>query len=107
MPSTVESATSATGPSPGTSSPSRSTALERVVDACGGEQNTVEVAAPDDRIGDLEVQRRPLVVEPPKLVLVARERAIAPTDALPRSVGIDLEKHDERVVAAGHACRGT
>ena len=97
MPITVESATSATGPSPGTSSPSRSSAAGLVVDAGRCEHDAVEVAARDGRVGDLAVERlaapRRAAGTPPR---PARAAGRSPRDALPRRLDVDVEQDRER-----------
>src|SRR3954470_12622159 len=106
MPATVESATSATGPSPGTSSPRRSPAgpgppepVERpelVVDRGGRENHAVDVTGRDDRVGDRAVDGLALHEQAPKLVFVAGERPIRPARPPPREIDVHVEEDGER-----------
>ena len=100
MPETCASATSSSGPSPATRSPSSSIALGLDVDAGGREQDAVDVA---------RRARRP----PPRRAAAARGGArgtprrsrasgrSAPADALPRGLGIDVEQDRERARRRG------
>ena len=83
IPITVASATSATGPSPGTSSPSRSSAPRSWCTPAAASTTPSDVAARDDRVRGRPVERIPLRVEAAKLLLVLRERARA-ADPPPR-----------------------
>ena len=72
--------------------------LERAaldVDACGGENDVVDVVRND--VGDLCVERAPLGEQPPELRLVLRERAVASPHALPARVDVDVEPDRQRV----------
>ncbi len=97
-PSTVASATSATGPSPGTRSPSRSSAPSLMAHTCRGQYDTVGVAARDACVRYLVVDGLPLLVEATERRLVLGERPVAAADALPRGIDVDLDQDGERSV---------
>jgi len=94
MPITVASATSATGPVPGTSSPSRSSRAQLVVDAGRSKDDAVDVSALHNSVRDVAIERLSLGVEAAELLLILREWTSA-ADPLPRHLHVDIEQHGE------------
>ncbi len=66
-------------------------------DAESGEDDVVEVAGAG--VGRLLVEALAAVVQPPELLLVARERSRRPGDPFPCGIDLDLQEHGERVLA--------
>ena len=95
IPATFASATTSTGPVPGTSSSEQLERADPDVDARCSEHDAVRVVSV--RVRRLLVQRQPLPEERVERLLVERERpAPLPARALPRDTGLDLEQHRER-----------
>ncbi len=90
----MRSATSATGPSPGTAVPSRSSAPSPTSTPAAA--STAPSRSVGAAVRDLLVHRPPLLVQSPKPRLVARERPVAPRDALPANVDRGVEEQRER-----------
>ena len=53
-----------------------------------------------DRVGDLAVERPPLLEEPPEVALVLRVRAVAAPRAPPGRVDVDVDEDGERLLAS-------
>jgi len=62
-----------------------------------GSQNDV-VGVPGDDVGDLRVDRAPLLVESPELVVVSSKWPFASFHALPRDVDVHVEPDDDRAL---------
>ena len=97
MPATCASATSATGPSPGTSCPSRSRAPVSTWMPAGREHDVIGVACdarPRPRRRAAAARRRVAETRPRP-----GERPVAAADPLPRGVHVDVEQHRARALA--------
>ena len=89
MPATCGSETSATGPSPGTSSPSRSSAPRSTITPAAARTTSWTSFATTSATSRVELAS--LLVEPAELGFVLRERAVAVPHALPARVDVDVE----------------
>ena len=77
---------------------------ESDVDPGRSEDGVVDV--PGGGVGDLSIDRQPLVVEGPERSLLLGERSAAAAHPLPRRAGVDLDMDRQRVLAQRGADRG-